>query len=156
MCVRASRSICLSLKLLDVDCPCIDNPTVWGLVKTFLQATCCNEHSCCSEPGHRRSLPDVPKRKRGLKRRPLSPGITLAPTQIGWREVELAEHIWVWMSKHWPYIFGTSNGISAQVDQVEDKCLGFIACKHRGRGTRHYAGNTEQMDLCQSRKQSWN
>lgn len=85
-----------------------------------------------------------PRRKRQLKRQPLGPGITLTPTRIGWREEELAEHICLRMSKHWPYIFGTSNGISAQVDQVEDKCLGFIACKHRGRGTRHHAGNTER------------
>lgn len=87
------------------------------------------------------------------RRRPLGPGITLAPAQAGWREEELREHICLWMSRHWPYVFGTSNGILAQVPQVEDKCLGFTAHKHRGRWTRHHVGTTQQMDLCQSHKQ---
>lgn len=94
-----------------------------------------------------------PRRKRGLERRPLGPGMTLAPTQIGWREEELREHICLWMSRHWPCVFGTSNSIWAQEAQVENKCVGFIACKHRGRGTRHHVGKTDQMDLCQWRKQ---
>ena len=55
VCMRADRSVRVPLKLLDADCPRIDNPTVWGLVKTFLEATCSTRGSCCSQAGHSRS-----------------------------------------------------------------------------------------------------
>lgn len=141
--MRAPRSICLSLKLLDVDCLCIDNPTVWGLVKTFLQATCCNGNSCCPEPGHRRFCLPCPGRKRGLEgdhlaRELLSHQDELADEKKSYESTFACECRGTLTIRFWHFKWHFSpSGASG------DKRLGFVACKHSGRGMRHHVGKKQ-------------